>query len=99
MFKSKPNELKAEAAKAEEALGELGNTDPARGETAVALFDWSQRAADHWLGSNDLVRRQILDSVCLNRTLGDTSLVATKRKPFDVLAEGLVSKDSRGDWI
>jgi site-specific DNA recombinase len=99
LFKSKSNELKAEAAKADESLGELGDTDPTRGETAVALFDWTQRAADHWLGSNDSVRRQILDSVCLNRTLGDATLVATKRKPFDLMAEGLVSKDSRGDWI
>ena len=99
LYKSKSNELKAEAAKADEALAELGDTDPASGETAVALFDWTQRAADHWLGSNDSVRRQILDSVCLNRTLGDLSLVATKRKPFDLMAEGLVSKDSRGDRI
>lgn len=98
-FQSKSNELKAEAAKADEALGQLGDTDPTRGETAVALFDWTQRAADHWLGSNDSVRRQILDSVCLNRNLGDVSLVATKRKPFDILAEGLVSNDSRGDRI
>ena len=27
------------------------------------------------------------------------SLVPTMRKPFDLLAEGLISKDSRGDWI
>ncbi|MGQ9821833.1 MAG: hypothetical protein ACUVQK_08230, partial [Thermogutta sp.] len=39
------------------------------------------------------------DSVCLFRTLGDVTLCAGKRKPFDVLAEGLQIENSRGDWI
>jgi hypothetical protein len=30
--------------------------------------------------------------------LDDATLVPTIRKPFDVLAEGLVSSNSRGDW-
>lgn len=99
VYKAKSNELKSEAAKADEALAELGDVDPARGETALALFDWTQRAADVWRGSNNAVRRQILDSVCLNRILGHVNLVATKRKPFDVLAEELNLKNSRGDMI
>ena len=63
----------------------------------MALFDWTQTAAETWLGSNTAIRRQILDSVCLNRTLGDLNLNAKKRKPFDVFAEGLEIKNSRGD--
>jgi len=46
VFKIKSNELKAEAAWAAEALAQLGDTAPARGETALALFGWAQRAAD-----------------------------------------------------
>ncbi len=38
-------------------------------------------------------------SVCLNCTLGGVTLVPTMRTPFDVLAEGLLSEESRGDWI
>ena len=98
-FSAKSNELKAEAAKTGEALALVGDATPARGETALILFDWSQRAADLWRGSNNSIRREILDSVCLNRTLSDVSLVTTKRKPFDVFAERPILEDSRGDRI
>jgi site-specific DNA recombinase len=99
VFKVKSNELKTEMAKAEEALAQLGDTAPVRGETALALFDWTQRAADVWRGSNTAIRREILDCVCLNRILDDASLCLAKRKPFDVLAKGLELKNSRSDWI
>ena len=78
-------------------MAQLGDVDPARGQTAVALFDWTQRAAETWRGSNNAVRREILDAVCLNRTLTDLKLDATKRKPFDVFAERPNLKNSRGD--
>jgi site-specific DNA recombinase len=95
----KCNELKGEAAKAEESLAKVGGIDAGRGEKAVAIFEWTQKAAEVWRGSNNSVRREILDSVCLNRTLGHLSLVTVKRKPFDVFAEGLNISNSRGDRI
>ena len=98
-FSAKSNELKVEAARMGEALAQLGDAMPARGETAQVLFDWSQRASDLWRGSDNAIRREILDSVCLNRTLSDVSLVTTKRKPFDVVAERPHLDDSRGDRI
>lgn len=97
VYKAKSNELKSEAAKTDESLATLGDVDPARGEIALAIFDFTQNAADRWRGSNTAVRREILDLVCLNRALGDLNLDATKRKPFDVFAEGLEIKNSRGD--
>ena len=97
VYKAKFNELKAEAAKTDEALDKLGDVDPARGDLAVTLFDWTQRAADVWSGSNNAVRREILDAVCLNRCLNDVNLVLTKRKPFDDFAKGPSLKNSRGD--
>jgi site-specific DNA recombinase len=99
VYTAKSNELKAEAAKADESLAQLCDAASGRGETALALFDWSQQAADRWRGSNNALRREILDSVCLNRTLGDVSLVTTKRKPFDVFAERPNLENSRGDRI
>jgi len=45
------------------------------------------------------VRRENLDLVYLNRTLGGVNLLTTMRKPFDVFAEHLLLKDSRGDSI
>ncbi len=99
IYKVKSNELKVEAAKADDVLAQLGDAPSSWGETAMALFDWSQGAADLWQGSNNALRREILDSVCLNRTLSDVSLVTTKRKPFDVFAERLDLEKSRGDRI
>jgi len=99
VYKAKTNELKAEEARNEEALAQLGDVDPARAETALAIFDWTQNAAEIWRGSNNRVRREILDAVCLNRTLTYLNLDATKRKPFDVFAKGLEIKNSRGERI
>ena len=99
IYKSKSNELKSAAAKTDEALHKLGDMDPVRGELAVTLFDWTQRAADVWRGSNNAVRREILDAVCLNRCLNDVNLVLTKRKPFHDFAERPFLKKSRDDRI
>lgn len=99
VYRSKSNELKAQAKMVEDALSHVGSTDSSQTELAVSLFDWSQKAADIWHGSNSAARREILDSVCLNRTLSDVSLVTTKRKPFDIFAEGLDLKNSRGERI
>lgn len=99
LFRAKSAELKNEEARVRESLDRASESDPARGEAALAVFDWSQNAAEIWRGSNNEVRREILDSVCLNRTLGDLSLVTAKRKPFDVLAERRDLKKSRDDRI
>lgn len=99
VYKSKTNELKAESADVDESLAEMGDVDQSRGELAVTLFDWTQKVAEVWRGSNNSVRRQILDSICLNRTLSDVTLVTKKRKPFDVFAERLDLRNSRDDRI
>ncbi len=66
-------------------------------QRVLAVFDWSQKAAEIWRGSNTTARRQILDSICLNRTLNDVTLVTTKRKPFEFFVERLDLKKSRGN--
>ncbi len=98
-FKAKSAELKSESLRIEEALQKAGAGDAERNQRALALFDWSQRAAEVWQGSNNTVRRRILDAVCLNRTLSDVTLVTTKRKPFDQLAKRLKNDFSRRGGI
>jgi DNA invertase Pin-like site-specific DNA recombinase len=98
-FKAKSLELNHEAAKTQEAFDQLGTFDATRGDAALAIYNWSQNAAEIWRGSNNAQKRDILDSVCLNRTLSDVSLVTTKRKPFDALVERPKMKKSRGDRI
>ena len=68
-------------------------------DMARLIFDWSQQAADRWRDSNNGEKREILETVGLNRTLSDVSLCLVKRKPFDVLAERAFLKVGRGDWI
>ncbi|MFN5900968.1 MAG: hypothetical protein ACK48Y_25800 [Planctomyces sp.] len=93
-FKAKTAELKADTARVTEAQG---NVDPTRGTDVLTVYDWSQKAAKIWRGSNTAVRRQILDSICLNRQVSDVTLVTTKRKPFDFFAERLDLKKNRGE--
>ncbi|HEY4313619.1 MAG TPA: recombinase family protein [Pirellulales bacterium] len=99
VYKSKHHELNTEAAKAAEALARLGDVDPVREQSVLKLFDWTQRAAEVWRRSNSAVRREILDTLCLNRMLSDVNLITQKRKPFDLFAKGLETKNSRGDRI
>ena len=102
-FNSKSAQLKAEAADVERELDEADRFDPRGGEWALSVFDFSQNLGEIWRGSNFPVRREILNCVNLNRTLGDLSLVLAKRKPFDGVpfgsAERPFLKNSRGDWI
>lgn len=99
VFKAKTAELKAEMATVTEAIDRVGAPLPAGGDGAMAIFEWSQNAAEVWRGSNSARRREILDFACLNRTVSDVSLYTIKRKPFDILAERPKLKKSRGDWI
>lgn len=98
-FQAKSGELKGDGARIEEAIQKAATGDAQRNERALAAFDLAQRAADVWQGSNTTVRRRLLDAVCLNRSLSDVTLVTTKRKPFDHLAERLKNENSRGDRI
>jgi hypothetical protein len=66
------------------------------GELAVKVFELSQTLRQKWLTANYAEKRRILEIVWLNCTLNNATLCPTMRKPFDVLAEGLVSKESGG---
>ena len=99
VFSSKSADLRSQTATVEESIHQLAELDSKPSDTALAIFDWSQKAAEIWRGSNNAVRREILDCVCLNRTLSDVSLFTVKRNPFDILAEGFLVQSSRGDWI
>ncbi len=55
---------------------------------ALRVFEWTQKLPETWRGSKMALRREILESVTLNRTVSDISFCTEKRKPFDFLAEG-----------
>jgi site-specific DNA recombinase len=66
-------------------------------ELAVKVFGPSQTLRQQWLTADYAANRRIFEIVFLNCRLDAATLVPKIRKPFDVLAEGLVSKNSRGD--
>ena len=66
---------------------------------ASKVFELSQELERKWVGANSAEKRQLLDLVCLNFRLDDATLVGETRKPFDLLAEGLLISSSRGDRI
>ena len=78
-------------------VGEMRDFETA--EIAVKAFELSQTLTEKWLNADYRAKHQLLEIVCLNFSLEDVTLVPTIRKPFDVLAKGLVSENSRGDWI
>ena len=66
-------------------------------DTAIKAFELSQNLRAKWFAADWAAKRRILEIVCLNWKLDGVSLVPEWRKPFDMLAEGLQTKDSRGD--
>ena len=69
------------------------------GDLAAKVFELSQSLTEKWLNADVRAKRRLLEIVCLNFSLVDVTLVPEMRKPFDVLVEGLVSNNSRGDMI
>ena len=66
-------------------------------DIAVKAFELSQSLREKWLTADYAAKRRILEIICSNCSLEGASLVATMKKPFDLLAKGLLQKDSRGD--
>lgn len=98
-FASKSRDLRDREA---ELKLEIDVADRGRHETidiAVKAFELSQTLRTKWVTADYAAKRRILEIVCLNCSLDDVNLCATMRKPFDLLAKGLVSKDSRGNRI
>ena len=96
---TKAAEIKSDVLTVEEAIEKLNKIGSVDSELGLRLFDWSQNIATLWLGSNISQKREILDLICLNRTLSDVSLVLVKRKPFEFLFERLSIQSSRGERI
>ena len=98
-FASKQRELRDREADLELKIAVLNRSHHEAADLAVKVFELSQSLTEKWLTAEYAEKRQILEIVCLNLKLDDATLCVQMRKPFDVLAEGLNSENSRGDWI
>jgi hypothetical protein len=98
-FARKHTELRDRLASIKLQLDALDRGHDETAELAAKVFELSQTLGNQWLTADYAAKRRLLEIVFLNCTLDDVTLVLTMRKPFDVLAAGLVSEKSRGDWI
>ena len=98
-FARKSTEIRDRLASIKLQIDALDRSHDETAELASKVFELSQTLRQQWLTADYDAKRRILEIVCLNCTLDGVTLVPQIRKPFDVLAEGLVSEKSRGDWI
>ena len=98
-FATKHTELRDRIAQAKLQVETCDRRREENGEIALKAFELSQTLQEKWLTADYRAKRRLLDIICLNFRLDGISLVPTIRKPFDVLAEGPLSVDNRGDKI
>jgi hypothetical protein len=79
---------------------QLDPADRSHDETAglaARVFGLLQTIRQQWLTAADPEKRRLLEIVSLNCSLDGVTPCPEMRKPFDVLAEGLLVSSSRGD--
>ena len=98
-FARKHTEMRDRLASIKLQLDVLDRSHDETAELAAKVFELSQTLRQQWLTADYPEKRRLLEIVFLNCRLDDVNLVPTMRKPLDILAEGLLSENSRGDWI
>lgn len=98
-YARKSTELRDRLVSIKLQLDALDRSHDELADLASKVFELSQTLREKWLTADYAAKRRILEIVCLNCTLDGSTLCPTIRKPFDVLAEGLISENSRGDRV
>ena len=99
LFAKKHTELRDRLASIKLQLDVLDRSHDETAELAAKVFELSQTLKEQWLIADYATKRRLLEIVCLNSVLDGVTLCPEMRKPFDVLAEGLLSENSRDDRI
>ena len=94
IFAGKQTELRDRIAGLKLQLDVIDRSNDEMCDLAVKVFELSQALATKWLTADYATKRRILEVVFLSR-LDDVTLVPTIRKPFDVIAEGLLVSSSQ----
>jgi site-specific DNA recombinase len=98
-FAAKNTKIRDQIAELSLKLEAYDRNEAGTRDLAVKAFELSQSLKDKWVTSDMRRKRQLLQIVCLNLSLEGATLVPTMRKPFDILAEGLVSNNNRDERI
>lgn len=89
-FARKDTELRDEEARLKAQIDSIDVHRTDETNLIVGTFELSQHLREQWLGTDPAAKRRILRILGLNWTLEGRTLVPKLRKPFDVLARGLV---------
>lgn len=98
-YARKATELRDRLASIQLKLAAVDRSHEETAKLATKVFELSQTLRGRWVTADYDAKRRILEIVCLNCTLEGAKLAPTIRKPFDVLAEGLLVSSSRDDRI
>jgi hypothetical protein len=98
-FVAKKTELRDRAAALRLQLEATDRQHDEVADLAVKAFELSQTLTGRWVTADFAAKRRILEIICLNFRLDGATLCPTMRKPFDIVAEGLLIQSSRGDKI
>ena len=93
-FAHKDTELRDEEARLKDQIDAIDDHRTDETNLIVETFELSQHLRDQWLGADPAAKRRILQILSLNWTLESGTLTPVLRKPFDVLARGLVTAGS-----
>jgi site-specific DNA recombinase len=98
-FAAKSTELRDRIARLSLDVEACDRNRSEKAAQAEKVFELSQTLKEKWLSADVAEKRQLLEIVCLNLRLDGVTLVSEIRKPFDVLAKGLLVFYSRDDRI
>jgi site-specific DNA recombinase len=99
VFARKHTEMRDRLASLKLQLDVLDRSHDETAELAAKVFELSQTLRNQWLTADYAAKRRLLEIVFLNCKLDGVTLCPEMRKPFDVLAEGLLVSSSRDDRI
>jgi site-specific DNA recombinase len=99
LFARKSTELRDRLSAIKLQLDALDRSHDETADLACKVFELSQTLREKWVEADYATKRRILEIVYLNCRLDGATLLPEIRKPFDALAEGLLSESGRGDRI
>lgn len=94
-FAAKSTEQRDRLAAIKLQLDVLDRSHDETADLALKVFELSQTLRERWVTADYGAKRRILEIVSLNCRLDGTTLVLELRKPFDALAEGLLTSASQ----
>ena len=89
-YRRKESQLLEREHELEQLLHHEAKAQTEGGDAAIRVLELSQALTQKWVAADDATKRNLLDLLCLNLTLEGKTLVPELRRPFNLLAEGLL---------